>query len=106
MQWPASHSGCGSQVQLNPHVRSLVADGLLRPGGDLHPVRLWDNGIERLLTETFRRLVLDALVVAERLTKGSRDRLLEFRHGGGFSVYGRQLSLNEEPARLEHMACY
>ncbi len=29
-----------------------------------------------------------------------------FRHGGGFSVYGRHLILNEEPARLAHMARY
>ena len=66
----------------------------------------YDEGLERLLTETFRRLVLDALVKAERLSEEFRERLLSFRHGGGFSVYGRHLILNEEPARLAHMARY
>jgi hypothetical protein len=51
-------------------------------------------------------LVLDALVRAHRLSEDFRDRLLSFRHGGGFSVYGRHLILNEEPARLAHMARY
>jgi hypothetical protein len=102
----ASIQTFGSQAQWNPHVHALVTDGLLFSGGDFHPMRLWDGEIERLLTETFRRLVLDALVTEERLSEEFRERLLTFRHGGGFSVYGRHLILNEEPARLEHMARY
>jgi hypothetical protein len=69
-------------------------------------MRLWDEETERLLTETFRRLVLDALVKEERLSPEFREKLLTFRHGGGFSVYGRHLILEEEPARLAHMARY
>jgi len=102
----ASIQTFGSQIQWNPHVHALATDGLLSPGGTFHPMRIWDEEIERLLTETFRRLVLDALVREERLSEEFRDRLLGFRHGGGFSVYGRHLILNEEPARLEHMARY
>jgi hypothetical protein len=83
-----------------------VSDGLFLPGGDYVPLPLYDEEMERLLTETFRRLLLDALVSGERLTEGFRERLLSFRHGGGFSVYGRHLILNEEPARLAHMARY
>jgi hypothetical protein len=83
-----------------------VSDGLFLPGGDYVPLPPYDEEMERLLTETFRRLLLDALVSGERLTEGFRERLLSFRHGGGFSVYGRHLILNEEPARLAHMARY
>ena len=96
----------GSQIQWNPHVHSLVTDGLLFPGGDFHPMKLWDDETERLLTETFRRLVLDALVAEDRLSPEFREKLLAWDHGGGFSVYGRHLILNEEPARLAHMARY
>jgi len=67
---------------------------------------LWSEELEEVLTETFRRLVLDALVREDRLSENFRERLLTFRHGGGFSVYGRHLILNEEPARLAHMARY
>ena len=70
------------------------------------PLPLYDQEFERLLTETFRRLVLDELVKANRLTFLFREKLLSWLHGGGFSVYGRHLILNEEPARLLHMARY
>jgi hypothetical protein len=96
----------GSQTRWNPHCHCLVADGLFLGGGDFLPLPPYDEEFERLLTETFRRLVLDALVREERLTEGFREKLLTFRHGGGFSVYGRHLILNEEPARLAHMARY
>ena len=96
----------GNQAQWNPHCHCLVSDGLFLPGGEFVPAPPYDEGMERLLTETFRQLVLDALVSEERLSEGFRERLLSFRHGGGFSVYGRHLILNEEPARLAHMARY
>ena len=50
--------------------------------------------------------MLDELVRANRLSLEFREKLLCWRHGGGFSVYGRHLLLNEEPARLLHMARY
>jgi hypothetical protein len=68
-------------------------------GRQLHEVR-------RLLAETFRRLVLAALRKRERLSERFHDQLLTWGHGGGFSVYGRYLILNTEPARLAHMARY
>jgi len=100
----ASIQTFGSQLQWNPHVHSLVSDGVFFRGGDFVPGRLYDETIERLLTETWRRLVLDALVDEDRLSEGFRDQLLSWR--GGFSVYSRHLILNEEPARLAHMARY
>ena len=96
----------GSQIQWNPHIHSLLSDGLLLPGGEFIPMPPYDEGYEELLTETFRRLVLDALVNEERLSPAFREKLLTWRHGGGFSVHGRHLILNEEPARLAHMARY
>jgi hypothetical protein len=102
----ASIQTFGSQLQWNPHVHTLVSDGVFFRGGDFVPGRLYDQTIERLLTETWRRLVLDALVDEDRLSEGFRDQLLSWRHQGGFSVYGRHLILNEEPARLAHMARY
>ena len=96
----------GGQVQWNPHVHSLVSDGIFLEGGQFIPLPLWSEEFEELLTETYRRLVLDELVKAERLSSDFRERLLAFRHGGGFSVYGRHLILNTEPARLAHMARY
>ena len=96
----------GSQIEFNPHLHCLVSDGLLLPGGEFVPLPLYDEEFERLLTETFRRLVLDELVKANRLSLEFREKLLCWRHGGGFSVYGRHLLLNEEPARLLHMARY
>ncbi|MCZ6793801.1 MAG: transposase [Planctomycetota bacterium] len=102
----ASLQTFGSQLQWNPHVHALASDGLLLPGGDFIPMPLWSEEFEELLTETLRLLVRDALVGEDRLTEGFRERLLTFGHGGGFSVYGRHLILNEEPARLAHMARY
>ena len=96
----------GSKVEWNCHIHSLVSDGVFLPGGEFVPLRLYDEEFERLLTETFRRLVLDELVKANRLSLEFREKLLCWRHGGGFSVYGRHLLLNEEPARLLHMARY
>ena len=96
----------GSQAQWHPHIHSLVSDGIFLQGGEFIPLPLWSEDFEELLTETFRRLVLDELVKAERLSSDFREKLLTFRHGGGFSVYGRHLILNTEPARLAHMARY
>ncbi len=96
----------GSKVEWNCHIHSLVSDGVFLPGGEFVPLPLYDEEFERLLTETFRRLVLDELVKANRLSLSFREKLLGWQHGGGFSVYGRHLILNEEPARLLHMARY
>jgi hypothetical protein len=40
------------------------------------------------------------------LSEDFHEKLLTWRHGGGFSVYGRHLILNTEPARLAYMARY
>jgi hypothetical protein len=53
----------------------------------------------------FRRLVLARLVEAERLSEEFHDTLLSWVHSG-FSVYGEQVVLAEEPERLERLARY
>ncbi|MCP3861107.1 MAG: transposase [Phycisphaeraceae bacterium] len=102
----ASIQTFGSQVNWHPHVHALVTEGLLLPGGTVVPGPAYDEPFERLLTETFRRLVLQALHREERISDSFLESLLTWRHGGGFSVYARHLILNEEPARLAHMSRY
>ncbi len=96
----------GSKVEWQPHVHSQVSDGVFLPGGEYVPLPLYDQEFERLLTETFRRLVLDELVKANRLSLEFREKLLTWQHGGGFSVYGRHLILSEEPASSGSADCW
>jgi hypothetical protein len=96
--------GYGANWQ--PHVHALVTDGVLLRGGEFVPLPMYDETLERLLTETFRRLVLEALRKEERISETFLESLLTWRHGGGFSAYARHLILNEEPARLAHMTRY
>jgi hypothetical protein len=79
---------------------------LLLPGGEFVPLPAYDETLERLLTETFRRLVLEALRKEERISETFLESLSTWRHGGGFSAYARHMILNEEPARLAHMTRY
>ena len=44
----------GSQIQWNPHVHSLVSDGLFLEGGEFIALPLWSEDFEELLTETLR----------------------------------------------------
>jgi hypothetical protein len=71
------------------HVHALVTEGLILPGGAVVPGPRYDEDLERLLTETFRRLVLEALRREERISESFQESLLGWRHGGGFSVYAR-----------------
>ncbi len=91
----ASIQTFGSALNFSPHVHALVTDGVLEHGGAFLPLTTPDLAA---LNELFRRLVLAALVKAERLSESFRDRLLAWRHSG-FSVYGAQVPLPEERAR-------
>jgi hypothetical protein len=102
----ASIQTFGGQANWHPHVHALVTDGLVLPGGTFVPGPVYDERLERLLTETYRRLVLEALRREERISDTFLESLSTWRHGGGFSVYARHLILHEEPARLAHMARY
>jgi len=95
----ASLQTFGSQLQWNPHVHALVSDGLLLPGGDFIPMPLWSEELEEVLTETFRRLVLDALVREDRLSDGMLYRSLLDGDGANKSETMKLLPLTA--ARLE-----
>ena len=79
-----------------------MTDGLLEHGGAL--LVLTAPGLAAL-EELLRRLVLAALVQAQRLSESFRDRLLSWGHSG-FSVHGAQVVLPEETGRLAHLARY
>ena len=96
----ASIQTFGSALNFNPHVHALVTDGVLEHGGPFLPLTTPELAV---LNELFRRLVLAALVKAERLSESFRDRLLTWRHSG-FSVYGAQVVLPEETGRIAHLA--
>ena len=98
----ASIQTFGGMLNFNPHVHALVTDGVLQKGGGFLPLTQPDFAA---LEELFRCLVLAALVKAERLSEGFRDRLLTWHHSG-FSVYGAQVVLPEESGRLAHLARY
>jgi hypothetical protein len=102
----ASIQTFGNQANWHPHVHALVTEGLILPGGVVVPGPRYDEELERLLTEMFRRLVLGALRREERISESFLESLRTWRHGGGFSAYARHLVLHEEPARLAHMARY
>lgn len=102
----ASIQTFGSQANWHPHIHALVTDGVFLRDGSWVAGPRYDEDLERALTETFRRLVLETLVREESLSEGFAASLGTWRHGGGFSVYARHLILAEEPARLEHMARY
>jgi hypothetical protein len=102
----ASIQTFGSGANFHPHVHALVSDGLLLAGGEFVAGPTFDDAFERKVTERFQKLVLRALRKEERLSEEFAEKLLTFGHGGGFSVFGRHLILNEEPARLAHIARY
>jgi hypothetical protein len=68
------------------------------------PLPLYDEEFERLLTETFRRLVLDELVKANRLSLEFREKLLSWQRGGGFSAFAEAPDLERRAGCLARSA--
>ena len=83
-------------------VHTVVSDGLLARGGAYVPVAPPDPAA---LEELFRRLVIRALVAAQRLSEDFAQKLLSWRHSG-FSVYARQVVTEDEAKRLKRLARY
>ena len=79
-----------------------MTDGLLARGGAYVPVAAPDPAA---LEELFRRLVIRALVAAQRLSEDFAQKLLSWRHSG-FSVYARQVVTEDEAKRLKRLARY
>ena len=92
----------GSFANFHPHVHALLTKGLLERGGAFHPLAGVDT---EAIEQRFRRLVLDRLVRAERLSEDFRDRLLSWEHSG-FSVHAGEAMESTERESLERMARY
>jgi len=97
----ASIQTFGSALPFHPHVHALATDGLLARDGTFVPVEPDARAVEEL----FRRLLIAALVKAERLSEEFAERLLAGDHSG-FSVYAEQTVLPHERDRLARLARY
>jgi hypothetical protein len=89
-------------ANFHPHVHALVTDGAFAPDGTFHELPGLDP---RLLEELFRRLVLQRLHAAGRLSEEFRDNLLSWRRSG-FSVGADQRIEAGDLPRLERLARY
>jgi len=98
----ASIQTFGSYANFHPHIHAFVTEGVFLRDGTFREV-LWPPS--PVLEEAFRRLLLAALVRAERLSESGFDQLLSWRHSG-FSVHGGQRLLASEGDRLERLARY
>jgi hypothetical protein len=68
-EWPGPARLCTlagkTRCNFHPHIHALVTAGLLATGGEFVPLPSIDTSV---LTEAFRKLVLDGLYEAERLS--------------------------------------
>ena len=74
---------CAYAANFHPHVHALVTDGLLAEGGRFFPLPDLDP---KVLSEAFRRLVLDRLHEAGRLSDRFKESLLYWVHSGFWSM--------------------
>ena len=65
----------GSFANFHPHIHALVTDGLVERGGQFHLLRAFDT---KAIEQHFRKLVLDRLRRAERLSESSQETLLSW----------------------------
>jgi hypothetical protein len=88
----------GAGLPFHPHVHALSTDGLLARDGTFVATEPDVRAVEEL----FRRLVIEALRKAERLSEEFAERLLS----RGFGVYAEQVVLADEKDRLARLARY
>ena len=92
----------GSYANFHPHVHAIVTEGLLLADGSFVAVP-WPAA--QVLEEAFRRIVLDRLVRAERLSEDFRDALLSWQHSG-FSVHAAERVEPGDGERIEALGRY
>jgi len=98
----ASIQTFGSYANFHPHMHSIVTEGVFTREGVFHPVQ-WPPA--RVLEEAFRRLLLAALLRAERLSQSGHESLLAWAHPG-FSVHGKQRVDASDGDALERLGRY
>ena len=86
----------------HPHLHALVTAGLLATGGEFIPLPSVDTSVP---TFAFRKLVLDGLHKAERLSDRFRESLLSWTHSG-FSIWLGPAIPADDGDQLERMARY
>ena len=98
----ASIQTFGSYANFHPHVHAIVTEGVFQRDGTFVRADWPPDGV---LEEAFRRILLAALVRAERLSEEAHASLLSWKHSG-FSVFGGQRVLASDPDGLERLARY
>ena len=98
----ASIQTFGSCTNFHPHVHAVATEGVFPRDGVFLPLPWPPSGV---LEEAFRRILLAALVRAERLSEGGHDALLSWRHSG-FSVHAEQRIEAHDGARVEQLGRY
>ena len=101
--------GCVASLQtfgsyaanFHPHVHALITEGAFDPEGEFLPLPTLDTDA---LSELFRRLVLDALHRAGRLSTSFRDSLLDWIHSGRWLQHCAQLRHRQEADPWIHLA--
>lgn len=92
-------------ANFNPHSHCLVTEGVFTPQGEFLPLPTPATYILEDIEERFRKLLLERLHRAERLSTSFMNKLLEW-NPSGFSVYAEQLVFDDELQKLENLARY
>ncbi len=106
---PGAHPGLilfvqtfGDLANFNPHVHVLAADGAFLPDGTFVFLPAVPEG---LLTEGFRRAVLEFLAENDAISEDLRSKLLGWRHSG-FSVHNQVRVAAQDPEGRKKLAGY
>ena len=92
----------GYGANFNPHAHALVSDGVFTPEGEFLPLPSLDTAT---VMEVFRRLLLERLRAAERLSETLMHNLLSWVHPG-FSVFAGPPVEADAMTSLEAQARY
>ncbi len=92
----------GDLANFNPHLHVLAADGAFLPDGRFVPLPAVPEG---LLTEGFRRAVLEFLVRQQSLSAQLRSRMLGWRYSG-FFVHNQVRVAAQDAAGRKKLAGY
>ena len=95
----------GSFANFQPHTHSLVTEGVFTPLGEFLPLPVPATYITKDIEDNFRKMLLERLHRAERLSEDFMNKLLQW-NPSGFSAYAGQLVFDDEQKKLEQLARY